>query len=204
MSIQQENKKLIIGLTGGIGSGKTAVSDRFKALGIHIVDADIAARAIVEPNKPAWLNIKEYFGADVLLDDQTLNRAWLRQQVFADTDKRKKLEEFTHPRIRDEIMRDLASSTSAYTLLVSPLLIESGQAQLVEKVIVIDVPEALQIERTCSRDNNDSEQVKRIIAAQLPRKQRLTHADWVIDNSAALDALDARIEALHLNLLKLV
>ncbi|MEH6451134.1 MAG: dephospho-CoA kinase [Oleispira sp.] len=193
----------IIGLTGGIGSGKTAVSDRFKALGIHIVDADIAARTVVEPNQPAWYDIKAFFGADVLLDDDTLNRAWLRQQVFADNNKRKKLEEFTHPRIRDEIIRDLASSTSAYTLLASPLLIESGQAELVDKVIVVDVPEATQIERTCCRDNNDSEQVKRIIAAQIPREQRLTHADWVIDNSQPLNTLDARIEALHQELLKL-
>lgn len=203
MSIQQANKKLIIGLTGGIGSGKTAVSDHFKALGIHIVDADIAARTIVEPNKPAWLDIKDFFGPEVLLEDKTLNRAWLRQQVFADTDKRKKLEEFTHPRIRDEIIRDLRSSTSDYTLLVSPLLIESGQAKLVEKLIVIDVPESVQIERTCSRDNNDSEQVKRIIAAQLPREQRLTYADWLIDNSEPLNTLSARIEALHQELLKL-
>ena len=196
--------KLVIGLSGGIGSGKTAVSDRFKALGIHVVDADIAARTIVEPNKPAWQDIKEFFGNEVLLEDQTLNRAWLRQQVFADTDKRKKLEEFTHPRIRAEIIRDLDNSNSAYTLLVSPLLIESGQIKLVEKVIIIDVPEALQIERTCSRDNNDSEQVKRIIAAQLPRDKRLEHADWVIDNSEALETLDARIEALHQELLTLV
>ena len=196
--------KLVIGLSGGIGSGKTAVSDRFKALGIHVVDADIAARTIVEPNKPAWQDIKEFFGNEVLLEDQSLNRAWLRQQVFADTDKRKKLEEFTHPRIRAEIIRDLDNSNSAYTLLVSPLLIESGQIKLVEKVIIIDVPEALQIERTCSRDNNDSEQVKRIIAAQLPRDKRLEHADWVIDNSEALETLDARIEALHQELLTLV
>ena len=195
---------LVIGLSGGIGSGKTAVSDRFKALGIHVVDADIAARTIVEPNKPAWQDIKEFFGNEVLLEDQSLNRAWLRQQVFADTDKRKKLEEFTHPRIRAEIIRDLSNSNSAYTLLVSPLLIESGQIKLVEKVIIIDVPEALQIERTCSRDNNDSEQVKRIIAAQLPRDKRLEHADWVIDNSEALETLDARIEALHQELLTLV
>ena len=196
--------KLVIGLSGGIGSGKTAVSDRFKALGIHVVDADIAARTIVEPNKPAWQDIKEFFGNEVLLEDQTLNRAWLRQQIFADTDKRKKLEEFTHPRIRAEIIRDLDNSNSVYTLLVSPLLIESGQIKLVEKVIIIDVPEALQIERTCSRDNNDSEQVKRIIAAQLPRDKRLEHADWVIDNSEALETLDARIEALHQELLTLV
>jgi len=196
--------KLVIGLSGGIGSGKTAVSDRFIALGIHVVDADIAARTIVEPNKPAWQDIKEFFGNEVPLEDLTLNRTWLRQQVFADTDKRKKLEEFTHPRIRAEIIRDLDNSNSAYTLLVSPLLIESGQIKLVEKVIIIDVPEALQIERTCSRDNNDSEQVKRIIAAQLPRDKRLEHADWVIDNSEALETLDARIEALHQELLTLV
>lgn len=196
-------KKLIIGLTGGIGSGKTAVSDRFKALGIHIVDADIAARTVVEPNKAAWHDIKDFFGPEVLLADQTLNRAWLRQQVFADSEKRKTLETFTHPRIRDEIIRDLASSTSAYTILVSPLLIESGQFKLVEKVIIIDVPEAVQIERTCSRDNNDIEQVKRIIAAQLPREQRLTHGDWIIDNSEPLETLTSRIESLHQELLKL-
>lgn len=194
---------MIIGLTGGIGSGKTAVSDRFNALGIHVVDADIAARTIVEPNMPAWLDIKEFFGADVLLADQTLNRAWLRQQVFADQEKRKKLEEFTHPKIRDEIIRDLNSSKSAYTLLASPLLIESGQAALVSKLIVVDVPETVQIERTCSRDNNDIEQVQRIIAAQLPREQRLSYADWVIDNSQPLETLDSRIEALHQELLQL-
>lgn len=195
--------KLIIGLTGGIGSGKTAVSDRFKALGIHIVDADIAARTIVEPNKPAWRDIKEYFGPEALLEDLTLNRAWLRQQVFADNAKRKKLEALTHPRIRDEIIRDLENSNSAYTLLASPLLIESGQVALVNKVIVVDVPETLQIERTCSRDNSDVEQVKRIIAAQLPRQQRLSHADWVVDNTQPLESLDEQVETLHQELLKL-
>jgi dephospho-CoA kinase len=194
---------MIVGLSGGIGSGKTAVSDRFKALGIHVVDADIAARTIVEPNKPAWQNIKDFFGHDVLLADQTLNRAWLRQQVFADEAKRKQLEIFTHPRIREEIIRDLKESTSAYTLLVSPLLIESGQYKLVEKVIIIDVPEEVQIARTCSRDNNDVQQVKRIIAAQLPREQRLAYADWVIDNNLPLKTLDSRIKALHKELLAL-
>lgn len=195
---------MIIGLSGGIGSGKTAVSDRFKALGIHVVDADIAARTIVEPNKPAWQDIKDFFGPEVLLADQTLNRACLRQQVFADADKRKTLEAITHPRIREEIIRDLQTSTSPYTLLVSPLLIESGQYKLVEKVIIIDVPVAVQIERTCSRDNNDAEQVKRIIAAQLPRQERLDHADWVVDNNLPLETLNGRIEVLHQELLTLV
>ena len=192
---------MIFGLTGGIGCGKTAVSDRFKALGIHIVDADIAARTVVEPGQSAWLDIKEFFGPDVLLEDQSLNRAWLRQQVFADNDKRKQLETFTHPRIRDEIIRDLSSSTSVYTLLVSPLLIESGQVALVKKVIVVDVPEEVQLERTCSRDNNDAEQVKRIIAAQISREKRLAQANWIIDNSLPLETLDARVEALHQELL---
>lgn len=194
---------MIIGLTGGIGSGKTAVSDRFKALGIHVVDADVVARLVVEPNQPAWHDIVEFFGQEVLLADQTLNRAWLRQQVFSDDAKRKQLEAFTHPRIRDEIIRDLASSQSPYTLLVSPLLIESKQASLVYKVIVVDVPEEVQLSRTCARDNNDSEQVKRIIAAQLPRAERLSHADWVIDNNQPLETLDSRVEALHNELLAL-
>jgi len=190
-------KKTIIGLTGGIGSGKTAVSDRFKALGIHIVDADIAARTVVEPNKPAWNDIKAFFGVDALLEDQTLNRAWLRKQVFADNDKRKKLEEFTHPRIRDEIIQGLTKTASAYSLLVSPLLIESGQVQLVKKVIVIDVLESTQIERTCSRDSNDIEQVKRIIAAQLSTSERLKYADEIITNDCGLRELDLQVFNLH-------
>lgn len=194
---------MIIGLTGGIGSGKTAVSDRFEDLGIHIVDADIVARRVVEPHKPAWLDIKAYFGDDVLLPDNSLNRVWLRQQVFSDSKKLQQLESFTHPRIRDEIIRDLSSSTSPYTLLVSPLLIESSQYTLVQKTIVIDVPEAVQLERTCIRDNNDSEQVKRIIAAQLPREERLNYADWIVDNTLPIETLDKRIFDLHQELLKL-
>lgn len=188
---------MIIGLTGGIGSGKTAVSDRFKKLGIHVVDADIVARTIVEPNKPAWVDIMKFFGPDVLLENQALNRAWLRQQVFSDPEKRKALEKFTHPRIRDEIIRELTSSTSPYTLLVSPLLIESGQNELVNKVIIIDVPETIQIERTCSRDNNDIDQVKRIIATQLTRSERLKYADEIITNDRDIHQLDLQINNLH-------
>ncbi len=197
-------KKTIIGLTGGIGSGKTAVSDRFKALGIHIVDADIAARTIVEPNKPAWNDIKEFFGAEVLLEDQTLNRAWLRQQVFTDSDKRKKLEEFTHPRIRDEIVRNLKDSSSAYTILVSPLLIESDQFKLVDKIIVVDVPEPIQIERASARDSIDREQVKRIIAAQISREKRLSHADYIIINTEGFNKLNELINELHFTLCRLL
>jgi dephospho-CoA kinase len=197
-------KELIIGLTGGIGSGKTAVSDRFKALGIHIVDADIAARTIVEPNKPAWYDIKAYFGTEALLEDQTLNRAWLRKQVFADSDKRSKLEEITHPRIRDEIIHNLEDSSSAYTILVSPLLIESNQFKLVEKVIVVDVPESIQIERASARDDTDREQVKRIIAAQISREKRLSHADYIITNTESFNKLNELINKLHSTICRLL
>jgi len=195
-------KKFIVGLTGGIGSGKTAVSDYLHQQGICIVDADIVARIIVEPGKPAWQDIKEHFGDEVLLEDQTLNRSWLRQQVFANPEQRKTLERFTHPRIRDEIIRQLQASDSPYTILVSPLLIESGQYQLVERIVVVDVPEEVQINRTCSRDTNDAEQVKRIIAAQISRKDRLAKADDVIDNSGDLAGLQNQAAELHQQLLK--
>jgi len=197
------SKKLIVGLTGGIGSGKTAVSDYLHQQGICIVDADVVARLVVEPGKPAWQDIKEHFGDEVLLADQTLNRPWLRQKVFTDPEQRKVLERFTHPRIRDEIVRQLQNSYSAYTVLVSPLLIESGQYQLVERIVVVDVPEEVQVERTCSRDANDAEQVKRIIAAQISRKDRLAKADHVIDNSGDLAGLQNQATELHQLLLKL-
>ena len=196
-------KKFIVGLTGGIGSGKTAVSDYLHQQGICIVDADVVARVIVEPGKPAWSDIKEHFGDEVLLEDQTLNRPWLRQQVFADPEQRKALEKFTHPRIREEIIHQLQAADSAYTILVSPLLIESGQYQLVERIVVVDIPEEVQVERTCSRDANDAEQVKRIIAAQISRKDRLAKADDVLDNSGDLEGLQNQAAELHQRLLEL-
>ena len=192
---------LIVGLTGGIGSGKTAVSDHLAKIGIHVVDADVAARTIVEPGKPAWQEIKQHFGDEVLLADQSLNRPWLRQKVFSDTQQRTVLEKITHPRIREEIIRDLQSSTSEYTILVSPLLIESGQFKLVQRVVVVDVPEELQISRTCARDANEADQVRRIIAAQISRAERLDKADDVLDNSGTLHSLLDQTNQLHQKLL---
>lgn len=192
---------LIVGLTGGIGSGKTAVSDHLAEIGIHVVDADVAARTIVEPGKPAWQEIKQHFGDEVLLADQSLNRPWLRKKVFSDTQQRTVLEKITHPRIREEIIRDLQSSTSEYTILVSPLLIESGQFKLVQRVVVVDVPEELQISRTCARDANEADQVRRIIAAQISRAERLEKADDVLDNSGTLQSLLDQTNQLHQKLL---
>jgi|TARA_R110001599_G_scaffold33851_19_gene109110 dephospho-CoA kinase len=194
----EDNMSLIIGITGGIGSGKTAVTDRFARQGITVVDADLAARIVVEPGTPALAAIARRYGSELLQGDGSLDRAALRRIVFADPAERKWLEQLTHPLIGEEIQRQLAASRSPYTLLSSPLLLESAtQRDLATLVVVVDVPEAMQLARTVQRDNNDEDQVKRIMAAQLPRQQRLAGADIVIDNSGSLEALDAVVAELH-------
>ena len=193
---------LIVGVTGGIGSGKSAVTSRFEALGITVVDADLAARVIVEPGKPARAAIAERFGAEILLDDGALDRAALRARVFADAAERRWLEALTHPLIGQEILEQIARSTSAYTILASPLLLETSQKSLVDVIIVVDVPEDVQLERTMTRDDNDEAQVKRIMAAQMPRQERLAIADYVIDNTGSLADLDKEVQRLHDELLR--
>lgn len=187
----------ILGLTGGIGSGKSAATAYFERQLITVVDADIVAREVVQPEQPAWHAIAERFGKDALLESGELNRAWLRAKVFADANERKWLESQTHPRIRESIIRQLTEATSAYAILASPLLFESQQSQLVKRTLVIDVPEDIQLLRATSRDANSEEQIRRIIAAQMPREQRIQLADDVVDNSHSLDTLYQQLEPLH-------
>ncbi len=187
----------ILGLTGGIGSGKTAASDFFAAQGITVVDADIVAREVVEPGQPAWQAIREHYGEQALLPDQSLNRPWLREKVFADTEERHWLENQTHPRIRASIIRQLQQATSPYAILVSPLLFESGQSQLTSRTLLIDVPSALQIERASHRDQNNEEQIRRIIAAQMSREERCRLADDIADNSKNLEHLYHQLRQFH-------
>lgn len=190
--------RLIIGLTGGIGSGKSAAAARFEqAHGIHVVDADIKSRVVVEPGRPALQKIVDRFGDAVLHEDGSLNRAALRERVFQVPDERRWLEQLLHPLIREEIVTDLASARSPYALLVSPLLVESGQYQMTRRVLVVDVPEALQIARTTARDNVPEEQVRAILKAQAQREERLRHAHDVIANDRDLAALHAQVDALH-------
>lgn len=188
---------MIVGITGGIGSGKSAVTQRFEALGITVVDADRVAREVVEPGRPALARIAERYGNAILLADGTLDRAALRQRVFADDSERHWLEQLTHPLIGEELRAQLAASISPYTILSSPLLLETSQGELADLVVVVDVPEGVQLERTMARDNNDEGQVRRIMAAQLSREQRLEGADIVIDNSRSLEALDEVVSELH-------
>lgn len=192
---------LRVGITGGIGSGKTALTDWLSAQGIVIVDADLAARVVVEPGQPALAEIAAQFGEEYLLPDGQLDRAALRKLVFADDAKRRTLESITHPRIRDELTRQMAAAQSPYVVLSSPLLLESGQSEMVDLSVVVDVPEAVQIERTMTRDQNDRALVEQIMAAQLDRATRISRADIVIDNSGSLEALHLRGAQLHRTLL---
>lgn len=191
----------VVGITGGIGSGKSAVTDHLETLGITVVDADKVARVVVEPGTPGLAAIAEHFGEDILLADGRLDRAALRKIVFDNPDERKVLEGITHPRIRDEISRQLSEANSPYVVLSSPLLLESGQNTFADYVVVVDVPEEVQLTRTMARDNNSEALVKQIMAAQLDRKTRLSRADTSIMNDGSLDALYERVKKLHEDLL---
>ena len=194
---------LTVGITGGIGSGKSAVTREFENLGITVVDADLASRVIVEPGKPALAAIAEHFGGDIIQADGHLDRAALRAKVFSDDAERLWLEQLTHPLIGQEIFDQISASQSPYTILSSPLLLETSQKALVDYVVVVDVPEEVQLERTMARDDNDRAQVERIMAAQMQRKERLQKADRVIDNSESLATLATKVQSLHEEFLKL-
>ena len=194
---------LIVGITGGIGSGKTAVTNEFAKLGIDVIDADIAARTVVAKGSTGLEQIKQHFGENIVLEDGSLNRAKLREIIFKDADAKKWLEQLTHPLIREEILRGLQNSTSPYSILVSPLLIESGQHELVNRVLVVDVPVELQLKRTCERDNNPQAQVEAIIASQLDRDKRLSFADDVIINNQTLEHLQLQVAQLNQQYLRL-
>ncbi|MBD3655331.1 dephospho-CoA kinase [Marinobacter sp.] len=190
---------VVIGLTGGIGSGKSTVAKLFGALGVHWVDADNVAREVVEPGTPALARIADHFGADILQADGALDRARLREIVFRAPEERAWLERLLHPVIREELVRQLNPADYAlpYVLLVSPLLLETDQHQLVARIVVVDVPVEVQLSRTMARDDNPRDQVERIIAAQISRDDRLQKADDVIDNNQKVVDVERRVGELH-------
>jgi dephospho-CoA kinase len=191
----------IVGLTGGIGSGKSTVVRIFGDLGVHWVDADDVAREVVEPGTAGLAAIAERFGRDILQADGALDRAALRQRVFENPEERNWLERLLHPVIREELVRQLKSpevpNSQPYALLVSPLLLETDQHELVDRVVVVDVPEHIQIERTMARDDNSRVQVERIMAAQMARDERRSRADAVIDNNRPLQDVERQVCELH-------
>mgnify|MGYP003310611821 FL=1 len=188
---------MIIGLTGGIGSGKTAVSDAFQDLGITIVDADLASRIVVQKGKPSLKKIAEHFGNDILNENSELDRAKLREIIFNSDEEKNWLESLLHPAIANQIQDELKASSSPYTILVSPLLLETNQKEYCSKVLVVDVPVELQVERTLKRDQVSEGQVKSIIKAQISRKNRLEFADEVIVNDGSLEELHSTVMKFH-------
>ena len=195
---------MIIGLTGGIGSGKSAVSDCFEKLGATVVDADVVAREVVEPGTVALKSIADHFGDDILTAEGALDRAALRTLIFSDENQRKWLEALLHPLIRKEIIAQLNQSNSPYSILSSPLLMETDQQTLVDRVLVVDVPVELQLERTVQRDNNSVDQVKSIISAQSTRAYKQQKADDIILNVGTIEELEKDVSVLHQRYLQML
>ena len=196
--------RLIIGLTGGIGSGKSTVAKEFIALGIDVVDADKVAREVVEPGQPALAKIELYFGKEVVDINGELDRAKLRNIIFKSETKKQWLNELLHPIIRDTLLKQLEQAHSKYVILEAPLLLENQLTKYTDYTLVVDVTEALQIERATQRDSNSITQIQAIMDAQISRELRLQQADYIIDNSSTdLVVLKQQVKMLHLQFLSI-
>jgi len=188
---------LTIGLTGGFASGKSTVAARFATYGVPIIDTDVIARELVAPGTPALTDIRTAFGPAALTADGSLDRAWLRAQVFSHPPQRQRLEALLHPLIHQAVVERLATLQDAYGIVVIPLLVESALSYPLDRVLVIDVPESVQQLRAATRDGLSPALISAILGAQSSRAQRLAIADDVINNSADLAALDAEVARLH-------
>ena len=173
----------IVGLTGGIGCGKTTITNMFAQLGVDIIDADIVARQIVAPKTKALNAIAEHFGSTFITDTGELNRSLLRSKIFSNNDDKKWLNNLLHPLIRQTIQQQISQAKSDYCILVAPLLIENKLNKMVDKVLVVDVDESTQLARTLKRDTSNEQEIKAIIASQISRQTRLAAADDIIDNT---------------------
>ncbi|UCD67308.1 MAG: dephospho-CoA kinase [Betaproteobacteria bacterium] len=190
-------------LTGGIGSGKTTISDLFAELGVDVIDTDEIARTLTTKAQPAVRQIEERFGPDVIASDGSVDRERMRELVFSDPDARNRLQSILHPLIRAEVQRRLAASGKLYALVVVPLLVESRGYDLADRVLVVDCTEEQQIERVMHRSKLSRDQVEAIMATQASRSQRLAAADDVIKNDGEIEALQSQVEELHRHYLTL-
>ncbi|MDT3321236.1 dephospho-CoA kinase [Shewanella sp. SP1S2-4] len=195
--------KFVVGLTGGIGSGKTTVANLFAAEGISLVDADIVAREVVAPGSTGLEAIVTHFGIEILTPEGELDRAKLRQRIFSHPEEREWLNQLLHPMIRQEMLAQVEKATSAYVIMVVPLLFENGLDRLVNRTLVVDISPELQINRTVKRDNVDASQVNNIISSQCSRSEKLARADDIIDNQGEISTLKQEVLALHQRYLQL-
>jgi len=187
----------VVALTGGIASGKTAVSDRFARLGVPVVDADVMAREVVQPGQPALARIAAEFGVQVLDDSGHLDRRRMREMIFVDPETRRRLEAIVHPAINRLTRENIAAVEADYCILVIPLLAVSGRYEWADRVLVVDVDEGTQVARVMARDGIDEARARAILAAQASRQERLALADDVIENSSSLEELDGKVAGLH-------
>ncbi|WP_417448142.1 dephospho-CoA kinase [Idiomarina abyssalis] len=187
----------VVGVTGGIGSGKSAATAEFEKLGITVVDADVVARQVVMPGTPCLQAIAEHFGNQLLTEGGELNRKALRQRVFSNPQEKEWLNKLLHPAIREEIISQLEQADSPYVILSAPLLLENGLEKYCQRVLVIDVPESLQISRTIQRDDSPKKEVEAIMKAQLSRSERLEKANDVLNNDGSLKQLKQQVLQLH-------
>jgi dephospho-CoA kinase len=184
----------IVGLTGGIGSGKSSACALFAELGVEIVDADHVSRSVVAPGSPALQQLREQFGDAVVTRDGSLDRAWLRSRIFSDAAVRQQVEALLHPLIRSAMLEQIQRSRSAWLILAAPLLLENRAYDFVDRVLVIDADEAIQVARTSKRDHASEDEVRRIMQVQLPRSERLARADDVISNNGDTASLRRQVQ----------
>jgi dephospho-CoA kinase len=192
-----------VALTGGIASGKSTVADLFAALGVPVIDTDVIARQVVEPGQSALARIAEAFGPDLLGDDGRLDRRRMRERIFADPEAKRRLEAILHPAIRAEMERQSRAATGPYQVLVIPLLTEGGRRDHVDRVLLVDVPEELQIQRLMMRDGVTHDQAQASLNAQATRAERLAMADDLVRNTGRVDELRTRVAELHEHYLQL-
>ena len=188
---------LVIGLTGGIGSGKSTVASMFAQHGVAVLDTDQVARWVVVPGEEALSEIRDYFGADVITGNGELDRSAMRERIFGDPQARAKLEAITHPRIRAYVRNWIAQQAGHYCIVIIPLLLEKGWTELIDRILVVDASEVIQQERTIRRDGMNRAQVEAIMATQVSRKTRLDSADDIVTNDGDMEALSAQVDALH-------
>ena len=188
---------LRVGLTGGIASGKSTVADMFAGLGAGVVDTDAVAREVVSPGEPGLEAVVTEFGAEILQPNGELDRRALRNIVFSEPERRELLESILHPLIRARTLQLVEELDTPYAIVVVPLLLETGFDELVERVLVVDCPEAQQLERLRRRDDVGETEAQAVLAAQIDRQARLARADDVVDNSGDLQATRAQVAALH-------
>lgn len=188
---------MIIGLTGGIGSGKSAVANFFQDEGITVIDADELAREVINKNSPGYKSIVDYFGSKIIDSNGLIDRAFLRKEAFDDDKKKKVLESIIHPLVKDLMTKRIATSNSVYSIIMVPLIFETNSMSNYNRILVIDCDPKIQLERATLRDNNSNEQIQKIIDSQCSREERLSIANDVIPNNDSLENLKVRSLAMH-------